>query len=101
MNDDRARSRVVLSGQTRPCAHSVSRVLKKRSIFPFQRGVRGGRRMWRAPRPGGGGRGGGGGAEDPGVLLLPPPTPPPPPPAPPPAARGRACEAVRAGSPRG
>jgi hypothetical protein len=49
MNDDRARSRVVLLGHTRPCAHSVSRVLKKRSIFPFQRGVRGGMRMWRAP----------------------------------------------------
>src|SRR3954454_18956809 len=50
MNDDRARSRVVLSGQTRPCAHSVSSVPKKRSIFPFQRGVRGGMRMWRALR---------------------------------------------------
>src|SRR3954469_10442483 len=49
MNDDRARSRVVLSGHARPCAHSVSRVLKKRSIFPFQRGVRGGMRMCRAP----------------------------------------------------
>ena len=28
-----------LLGQTRLCAHSVSSVPKKRSIFPFQRGV--------------------------------------------------------------
>jgi hypothetical protein len=36
-----ARSRWVLEGQTRPCAHSRSRVPKNRSIFPFQRGCAG------------------------------------------------------------
>jgi hypothetical protein len=33
----------------RPCAHSSSRAPKKRSSLPFQRGVYGGMRMWRAP----------------------------------------------------
>src|SRR4051794_41316540 len=99
MNDDRARSRVVLSGQTRPCAHSVSRVLKKRSIFPFQRGVRGGMRMWRGPRPGGGGREWGGGGGQRGGWLLTPPPPPPPRPGPPPARRGRRPPPDDAGSP--
>src|SRR4051794_41546889 len=89
MNDDRARSRVVLSGQTRPCAHSVSRVLKKRSIFPFQRGVRGGMRMWRAPGSGGGGGDWGVVGEERGVLLLTPRNGAPPRPAPPPAGRPR------------
>src|SRR3954466_11000636 len=64
MNDERARSRVVLLGQTRTCAHSVSSVLKKRSILPFQRGVRGGMRMWRGGGAGGGGGGGGGGWDE-------------------------------------
>src|SRR4051794_41241018 len=98
MNDDRARSRVVLSGQTRPCAHSVSTVLKKRSIFPFQRGVRGGMRMWRGAGAAGGGGGRGGGGGEGGVAVLTPRPPPPPPPPNHPPGRGHAPRTRAAGA---